>query len=50
MVYGGVFVNNSALCAYAEARKIFPDADEIFVVSLGTGELTREIPYRDAKD
>lgn len=50
LVYGGVFVNNPALCAYAEARKIFPDADEIFVVSLGTGELTREIPYRDAKD
>ncbi len=50
LVDGGVFVNNPALCAYAEARKIYPDADQILVVSLGTGELTRKIPFEDAKD
>lgn len=35
---GGVFANNPALCAYADARRLFPDEREIVVVSLGTGE------------
>lgn len=50
LVDGGVFVNNPALCAYAEARRIYPKGDRLLIVSLGTGELTREIPYGDAKD
>jgi patatin-like phospholipase/acyl hydrolase len=50
LVDGGVFVNNPALCAYAEARRKYPDADQLLVVSLGTGELTREIPFEDARD
>lgn len=45
---GGVFANNPALCAYVEALKMFPDADFV-VVSLGTGEQTRRIPYEEAK-
>lgn len=46
---GGVFVNNPAVSAYAEARRIFPDETDFMVVSLGTGEMTRPILYDDAK-
>ena len=46
---GGVFANNPTLCAFAEARKVFPAAEDFVVVSLGTGELTRTIPYDEAK-
>lgn len=35
---GGVFANNPTLCAYAEARKSFPNEKEFLIVSLGTGE------------
>jgi patatin-like phospholipase/acyl hydrolase len=49
LVDGGTYANNPAMCAYAEARKLDPDAD-ILLVSLGTGELTRPIHYQAAKD
>ena len=49
LVDGGVFANNPAMCAYAEALKDEGD-DEITLLSLGTGELTRALPYEDAKD
>jgi hypothetical protein len=48
LVDGGVFVNNPAMCAYVEARRLFPDARDYLVVSLGTGELTRPILPADA--
>jgi len=47
LVDGGVCVNNPAMCAYAEARRLWPE-EEILVVSLGTGEATRPIEYEDA--
>ena len=47
---GGVYANNPTLCAFAEAKKAFPQADDYLVVSLGTGELTRPISYADAKN
>lgn len=34
---GGVFANNPAMCAYAEAREVFPDDEDLLLVSLGTG-------------
>jgi hypothetical protein len=37
------------MCAYAEARAIWPDERNFLVVSLGTGELTRSIPYEQAR-
>lgn len=40
---GGLFANNPALCAYVEARKIFPD-EEIVVVSLGCGKAKTSYP------
>lgn len=49
LVDGGVFINSPAVSAYAEARRIFPDEDEFFLLSLGTGELTRSIAYEEAK-
>lgn len=49
LVDGGVFANNPAMCAYAEARTLWPEEEDFVVVSLGTGELTRRIPYDDAK-
>jgi hypothetical protein len=48
LVDGGVFANNPAMCAWAEARKIYPEAADILVLSLGTGHLTRPYPYEDA--
>ncbi|CAD5963513.1 Patatin-like protein 2 [Planktothrix tepida] len=60
---GGVFANNPALCAYAEARHKFnqdsnldnryetgPTAKEMVILSLGTGEVKKKYPYAEAKD
>lgn len=45
---GGVVANNPAVCAYVEALKERFDARPAVVVSLGTGENTRPIGYREA--
>lgn len=37
MIDGGVFAANPALCAYAQARNMYPEEKEFLVVSLGTG-------------
>ncbi len=50
LIDGGVFANNPALCALADARIQHRDADDFLVVSLGTGQHTRTIPYDKAKD
>jgi len=60
LVDGGVFANNPALCAYAEARQIFESgieerrrmkknasASEMFILSIGTG--TVKVPYEYEK-
>lgn len=44
LVDGGVFAINPAVCAYAEA-----DGDLDVLVSLGTGEHTRPLPYERAR-
>lgn len=49
LIDGGVFVNSPVVCAYAEGLKLFPD-EPLMVVSLGTGQLVRPIPYESAKD
>jgi patatin-like phospholipase/acyl hydrolase len=48
LVDGGVYASNPAMCAYAEARRHHPDRTAL-VVSLGTGELTRSLPYDAAR-
>ncbi len=50
LIDGGVYANNPAMCAYVETKKLHPDADEVLVVSLGTGQHTRPIHYKEAKD
>ena len=53
LVDGGVFANNPALCAYAEARANLPgkpQAAEMVVLSIGTGNVETPYYYRQAKD
>lgn len=37
MIDGGVFASNPSLCAYAQARVMYPNEEDFLVVSLGTG-------------
>ena len=41
-------MNTPSVSAFAEAKKLFP-GEQIKVLSIGTGELTRAIPYHQAK-
>lgn len=58
LIDGGVFANNPSLCAYAEARqmdfdenKCKPTADDIFMVSIGTGNTTKKkLKYETIKN
>ncbi len=50
LIDGGVFANNPAMCAYAEAKKIFGKNEDIIIVSIGTGQMTRRIRYEESKD
>jgi len=50
LIDGGVYANNPAMCAYVETKKLHTDADEVLLVSMGTGQHTRPIHYADAKD
>jgi patatin-like phospholipase/acyl hydrolase len=60
LVDGGMFANNPALCAYAEARKTNfsqalndsdkkdkPTAQDMIIVSLGTGSVKKMYHYKD---
>jgi hypothetical protein len=38
------------MAAYAEARALYPDATQIIVVSVGTGDRQDQITYASAKD
>lgn len=49
LVDGGVFANNPSMCAYVDAMSKDPRPTDVLVVSLGTGVLTRRLPYDDAK-
>lgn len=56
LIDGGVFANNPAMCAYAEARKctfgdiVNPTSKNMLMLSLGTGSVKEEIPYSKAKN
>lgn len=58
LIDGGMFANNPALCAYAEARKMpfadilgnnqkpnFPAANDMMILSLGTGAESKSYSY-----
>lgn len=49
LVDGGVFVNNPAVSAFAEADRRHPN-EEVQVVSVGTGTATSPIEYDDAQE
>jgi patatin-like phospholipase/acyl hydrolase len=49
LVDGGVFATNPAMCAFAEVARHHPGA-EVVLLSLGTGQLTRSLPYDEVKD
>ncbi len=49
LVDGGVYANNPAMCALVDARTLY-GADDVLVLSLGTGEPTEGLPWKDAKD
>ncbi|GJL95354.1 MAG: patatin [Hyphococcus sp.] len=46
---GGVFLNDPAMAATAEAMRLFPGED-LHVISLGTGRQTRNYPFEKAKN
>ena len=50
LIDGGVFMNSPSVSAYAEAKKIFGDSEEFFILSIGTGQLIRPISFSEAKD
>ncbi len=49
LIDGGVIANNPAMCAYAEAKKLWPD-DEIRMLSVGTGSINRPIDGKASQD
>ncbi|MBW4555651.1 MAG: patatin-like phospholipase family protein [Trichormus sp. ATA11-4-KO1] len=46
---GGVAANNPSSCAVAEALRLGQKVEDISVLSVGTGELTRVIPFEKAQ-
>jgi len=50
LVDGGVFANDPVFSAFVEARKNGFAADDIHILSLGTGLATRSYPYREVRN
>lgn len=50
LIDGGVFANNPAMCAYVEAKKLYPDATDFLLVSIGTGKTLHGLEYKDIRD
>ena len=50
LIDGAVIAYNPALFAYVESKRLFPEASDVILVSLGTGQLTRGLPYDEVKD
>ncbi len=44
LVDGGVFASNPAMCAYAQAKQLYPYERDFLLVSLGTGEYVQNRP------
>lgn len=50
LVDRGVFANKYAMCAYIEAKTMYPKEKEFLLVSLDTGSSTRPLWFKDSKD
>ncbi|HYQ43469.1 MAG TPA: patatin-like phospholipase family protein [Polyangiaceae bacterium] len=48
LIDGGVYANNPALCVYVDALTQNQAVDDFIVVSVGTGNSDRRIPYAEA--
>lgn len=46
---GGTVASDPAMCAYAEAKNMYPEMDTVILVSLGTGSYTEPISYMKAR-
>ncbi len=49
VVDGAMHSNNPAMCAYIEAKKLYPEESDFLIVSLGTGSNCAPIRYHEAK-
>jgi hypothetical protein len=49
LVSGSLYAANPALCAYSEARRVFP-GELVMLVSVGAGSSTRSVPFPEALD
>ena len=49
LVDGGVYVNNPAMAAYAEARRLYPEANHFVIVAVGTGDRYDRLSYQRAR-
>ena len=59
LIDGGVFANNPALCAFADARKTkfhksdkkdYPNVEDMIIVSVGTGTIKQPYHYQDFRN
>ena len=44
LVDGGIFINNPAMDLFIRAKKLYPDAEQYVLVSLGTGDFSESYP------
>ena len=49
LIDGGFGINNPAISAYVEVKKLYPNAEKINILSLGTGPDESSHPYKKAK-
>lgn len=49
LIDGSITASNPAMCAIASVKRLYPDTKRIVLLSLGTGQPTRPIPYEIAK-
>jgi predicted acylesterase/phospholipase RssA len=50
LVDGALYAYNPGMCAYVEALNRYSSFESVIMVSLGTGKLTRRLPYNEVKD
>ncbi len=49
LIDGGVYTNNPSMDLFVEGLNQYPEEQEFLLVSLGTGQMTKQIPYKKAK-
>lgn len=49
LIDGSITASNPAMCAVASVKKLYPGTKRIVLLSLGTGQPTRPIPYEVAR-